>query len=211
MKTVLIIGANGKVSIEATKIFLENTTYNVDLFLRNAHRIPDYRSNRITVYEGDAKNEQDIVKALDKVDVVFASLSGSMDAEATAIVNAMAQKNVSRLIFIAAPGIYDELPDKFNQFNKEQFGNKLLKYCKAADIIEASNLDYTIIRPAWFTFKNETDYEVTQKGEQFKGTEVSRKSVANLAVKIAKNPSLHSKENIGVNKPNTDGDKPAWM
>ena len=203
MKTVLIIGANGKVSIEATKIFLENTTYNVDLFLRNAHRIPDYRSNRITVYEGDAKNEQDIVKALDKVDVVFASLSGSMDAEATAIVNAMAQKNVSRLIFIAAPGIYDELPDKFNQFNKEQFGNKLLKYRKAADIIEASNLDYTI--------KNETDYEVTQKGEQFKGTEVSRKSVANLAVKIAKNPSLHSKENIGVNKPNTDGDKPAWM
>ena len=211
MKTVLIIGANGKVSIEATKIFLENTTYNVDLFLRNAHRIPDYRSNRITVYEGDAKNEQDIVKALDKVDVVFASLSGSMDAEATAIVNAMAQKNVSRLIFIAAPGIYDELPDKFNQFNKEQFGNKLLKYRKAADIIEASNLDYTIIRPAWFTIKNETDYEVTQKGEQFKGTEVSRKSVANLAVKIAKNPSLHSKENIGVNKPNTDGDKPAWM
>ena len=211
MKTVLIIGANGKVSNEATKIFLENTTYNVDLFLRNAHRIPDYRSNRITVYEGDAKNEQDIVKALDKVDVVFASLSGSMDAEATAIVNAMAQKNVSRLIFIAAPGIYDELPDKFNQFNKEQFGNKLLKYRKAADIIEASNLDYTIIRPAWFTFKNETDYEVTQKGEQFKGTEVSRKSVANLAVKIAKNPSLHSKENIGVNKPNTDGDKPAWM
>lgn len=121
------------------------------------------------------------------------------------------KKNVSRLIFIAAPGIYDELPDKFNQFNKEQFGNKLLKYRKAADIIEASNLDYTIIRPAWFTFKNETDYEVTQKGEQFKGTEVSRKSVANLAVKIAKNPSLHSKENIGVNKPNTDGDKPAWM
>ena len=97
-----------------------------------------------------------------------------MDAEATAIVNAMAQK-MFRLIFIAAPGIYDELPDKFNQFNKEQFGNKLLKYRKAADIIEASNLDYTIIRPAWFTFKNETDYEVTQKGEQFKGTEVSRK------------------------------------
>ena len=77
-------------------------------------------------------------------------------------------KNVSRLIFIAAPGIYDELPDKFNQFNKEQFGNKLLKYRKAADIIEASNLDYTIIRPAWFTFKNETDYEVTQKESNLK-------------------------------------------
>ena len=55
MQTVLIIGANGKVSIEATKIFLEDTSFNVDLFLRNAHRIPDYASNRITVFEGDAK------------------------------------------------------------------------------------------------------------------------------------------------------------
>ncbi|MCE3399320.1 NAD-dependent dehydratase, partial [Staphylococcus aureus] len=52
MKTVLIIGANGRVSIEATKIFLENSSFNVDLFLRNAHRIPDYASNRVTVYEG---------------------------------------------------------------------------------------------------------------------------------------------------------------
>ena len=39
----------------------------------------------------------------------------------------------------------------------------MTKYRKAADIIEASTLDYTIIRPAWLTFKNETDYEVTSK------------------------------------------------
>ena len=62
-------------------------------------------------------------------------------------------KDVKRLIFVAAPGIYDELPAKFNEFNKSQFGDKLTKYRKAADIIEASTLDYTIIRPAWLTFK----------------------------------------------------------
>ncbi|MCI2773042.1 NAD-dependent dehydratase [Staphylococcus petrasii] len=211
MQTVLIIGANGKVSIEATKIFLEDTSFNVDLFLRNAHRIPDYASNRITVFEGDAKNEEDLEKALDKVDVVFASLSGSLDIEADAIVKAMTKKGVKRLIFIAAPGIYNELPTKFNEFNKEQFGEKLDKYRKAADIIEASDLDYTIIRPAWLTFKNESDYEITSKDTEFKGTEVSRRSIANLAVRIAKNPELYSRDNIGVNKPNTDGDKPAWF
>ncbi|RIO90398.1 NAD-dependent dehydratase [Staphylococcus haemolyticus] len=211
MQTVLIIGANGKVSIEATKIFLEDSNFNVDLFLRNAHRIPDYASNRVTVYEGDAKNAEDLEQALDKVDVVFASLSGSLDVEAQAIVDAMSKKDVKRLIFVAAPGIYDELPPKFNAFNKSQFGEKLTKYRKAADIIEASTLDYTIIRPAWLTFKNETDYEVTSKDAQFKGTEVSRRSVGSLAVRIAKNPELYSKENIGVNKPNTDGDKPAWF
>ncbi|MCE4986619.1 NAD-dependent dehydratase [Staphylococcus haemolyticus] len=211
MQTVLIIGANGKVSIEATKIFLEDSNFNVDLFLRNAHRIPDYASNRVTVYEGDAKNSKDLEQALDKVDVVFASLSGSLDIEAQAIVDAMSKKDVKRLIFVAAPGIYDELPAKFNEFNKSQFGEKLIKYRKAADIIEASTLDYTIIRPAWLTFKNETDYEVTSKDIQFRGTEVSRRSIASLAVRIAKNPELYSKENIGVNKPNTDGDKPAWF
>ncbi|UDI78270.1 SDR family oxidoreductase [Staphylococcus taiwanensis] len=211
MQTVLIIGANGKVSIEATKIFLEDSNFNVDLFLRNAHRIPDYASNRITVYEGDAKNVNDLEKALDNVDVVFASLSGSLDIEAQAIIEAMTKKDVTRLIFIAAPGIYDELPPKFNAFNKEQFGDKLKKYRKAADIIETSNIDYTIIRPAWLTFKNETDYEITNKNTEFKGTEVSRRSIANLAVRIAKNPELYSKQNIGVNKPNTDGDKPAWF
>lgn len=211
MQTVLIIGANGKVSIEATKIFLEDSNFNVDLFLRNAHRIPDYASNRVTVYEGDAKNSKDLEQALDKVDVVFASLSGSLDIEAQAIVDAMSKKDVKRLIFVAAPGIYDELPAKFNEFNKSQFGDKLTKYRKAADIIEASTLDYTIIRPAWLTFKNETDYEVTSKDTQFRGTEVSRRSIASLAVRIAKNPELYSKENIGVNKPNTDGDKPAWF
>ena len=172
MQTVLIIGANGKVSIEATKLFLEDSNFNVDLFLRNAHRIPDYASNRVTVYEGDAKNSKDLEQALDKVDVVFASLSGSLDIEAQAIVDAMSKKDVKRLIFVAAPGIYDELPAKFNEFNKSQFGEKLTKYRKAADIIEASTLDYTIIRPAWLTFKNETDYEVTSKDTQFRGTEV---------------------------------------
>lgn len=211
MQTVLIIGANGKVSVEATKLFLEDSNFNVDLFLRNAHRIPDYASNRVTVYEGDAKNSKDLEQALDKVDVVFASLSGSLDIEAQAIVDAMSKKDVKRLIFVAAPGIYDELPAKFNEFNKSQFGDKLTKYRKAADIIEASTLDYTIIRPAWLTFKNETDYEVTSKDTQFRGTEVSRRSIASLAVRIAKNPELYSKENIGVNKPNTDGDKPAWF
>ena len=40
---------------------------------------------------------------------------------------------------------------------------------------------------------------------------MSRKSVADLAVKISQDPKLHSKENIGLNKPNTDGDKPSWM
>ena len=89
-------------------------------------------------------------------------------------------------------------------------GKYLVTYRKAADIIEASNLDYTIIRPAWLSDDDEVDYETTQKNEPFKGTEVSRKSVAALVVKLIGNPALEIRRSLGVNKPNTDGDKPSF-
>ena len=38
-----------------------------------------------------------------------------------------------------------------------------------------------------------------------------RKSVASFSSTNCQNPELHSKENIGVNKPNTEGNKPAWF
>jgi len=53
---------------------------------------------------------------------------------------------------------------------------------------EASALDYTILRPAWLTDEDEVDYETTERNEPFKGTEVSRKSVADLIVKLIESP-----------------------
>jgi len=46
--------------------------------------------------------------------------------------------------------------------------------------------------------------------EDFKGTEVSRRSIAQVVVDLTQDPDKYNRESIGVNKPNTDGDKPAW-
>jgi uncharacterized protein YbjT (DUF2867 family) len=122
----------------------------------------------------------------------------------------MTTAGVERLIFITALGIYDEVPGRFGDWNRRQIGSLLGPYRAAADTIE-SGLDYTILRPAWLTDADEVSYEVTQRGEPFKGTEVSRKSVAALVVDIVTSPDLWSRSNLGVNKPGTDGDKPAFM
>src|ERR687895_376456 len=53
--------------------------------------------------------------------------------------------------------------------------------------------------------------EVTQRDEPFKGTEVSRQSVAALVVDILKSPDRWSRSNLGVNNPGTEGDKPAFL
>lgn len=210
MTRVLILGANGAVSKAAINSFLENTSYTLRLFLRDANRLPDYVSDRIRVREGDATNFEDVNHAMEDVDIVFASLSGELDKEASNIVKAMEQNKVDRLIFVAALGIYNEVPGEFGQWVDEQIRDYLPVYRKAADIIENSNINYTILRPAWLTDTNEIDYEITHKTDQFKGTEVSRKSVAAVAVNIAKNPKLYLKDNIGISKPNTNFNKPRW-
>jgi uncharacterized protein YbjT (DUF2867 family) len=80
--------------------------------------------------------------------------------------------------------------------------NKILEpYRKSAAIIEASDLDFTILRAGWFTDQDEIDYEITQKDEPFRGHDVSRKSVAALVVKLALTPGLEVRHSIGVNKP----------
>ncbi|MGO1314141.1 MAG: SDR family oxidoreductase [Staphylococcus equorum] len=208
MTRVLILGANGAVSKAAINSFLENTSYTLRLFLRDANRLPDFASDRIRVREGDATNFDDVNSAMDDVDIVLASLSGDLDKEAATIVKAMQTNDVKRLVFVTSLGMYNEVPGEFGEWIQQQIGDRLPVYKAAADIIESSGLDYTIFRPAWLTHTNEIDYEITQKNESFKGTEVSRKSVAAVVVKIAKDPSLYLKENIGINKPNTDYNKP---
>lgn len=64
-------------------------------------------------------------------------------------------------------------------------------YRAAADIIEQSGLNYTILRPAWLTDADEVSYEITQKDEPCKGTEVSRKSVAALVTDIITHSQRH--------------------
>src|SRR6185312_1489176 len=96
-------------------------------------------------------------------------------------------------------------------WNRRKIGAYLPPVRRAADVIEASDLDYTILRPAWLTDKDEVDYETTERNDTFRGTEVSRKSVAGLIAKIIESPKLDSRRNLGVNKPGSDGDKPAFM
>ena len=211
-KKILIIGASGQISQEAIQLLLDETKHHLTLFLRNKSKLMDINNNQlITVIEGDATDESALIEALSDIDIVFASLAGNIDEQARAIVSSMEAKNVKKLIFVTALGIYDEVPGAFGKWNNENIGPYLPPYKKAADIIEQSNLDYTILRPAWLTNYDEIDYETTGKEENFKGTEVSRKSVAALGLQIIQDNSLYSKESIGVNKPNTDGNKPQWL
>jgi uncharacterized protein YbjT (DUF2867 family) len=197
MTNILILGANGQIARAATELFLERTDARLTLYLRKARRLKlSGHAERVRVVEGDVLDSTTLEAALTGQDVVYANLDGELEQQARSIVKAMQKAGVKRLIFVSSMGIYDEIPAG------ERFGNVLDPYRKSASIIEASDLDYTLIRPAWLNNRDEIDYGTTRKGEPFKnsGGVVSRKSVADLVVKLAMTPGLEIRSSLGVHK-----------
>jgi uncharacterized protein YbjT (DUF2867 family) len=196
MTSILILGANGQIARVATGIFLERTDARLTLYLRNAKRLKmSGYADRVRVVEGDVLDTKALESAMAGQDVVYANLAGQLEQQARSIVTAMKKAGLKRLIFISSMGIYDEIPG-------ERHGSILEPYCKSASIIEASGLDYTILRPAWLNDRDEFAYGTTRKGEAFKNAAevVSRKSVADLVVKLVMTPGLEIGRSLGVHK-----------
>jgi uncharacterized protein YbjT (DUF2867 family) len=194
MSKVAILGASGSLARVATELFLRETDAQLTLYVRNARKLKNVDANRARIVEGDVLDTARLAEALAGQEVVYANLAGDLEPMAKSVVTAMHQAGVRRLIWISSMGIYDEVPG-------EKYGSVLEPYRRSARIIEASDLDYTILRPAWFTSAEEIDYETTWKGEPFKGGVVSRKSVAALVVKLAESPELEVRGSLGVSKP----------
>lgn len=202
MTNILILGAHGQIARAAMDLFLAETPANLTLYLRNAHRLRHYES-RARVVEGDVLDLGVLKVAMAGHDVVYANLDGPLEQLARNIVKAMVTTGVNRLIFVSSMGIYDEVPG-------QRYRSILDPYRDAAKVIEAADLDYTILRPAWLNNRDEVDYGTTQKGEPFKNPDgvVSRKSVAHLVVQLAMNPKLDLRCSLGVHKAASGGRRP---
>lgn len=208
---VVILGAGGQIAMNLVSSLKTEAAVRTTLFLRNAFKLKRLAVEGMSVVEGDISDDELLRRTLAGQDLVVASLSGDMESHAHHIVKAMKSAGVRRLVFVASLGIYDEIPGEFGRWNKRTIGEDLKTFRRAADYIESSGLDTTIVRPAWLTDDDEVSYETTSRREPFRGTEVSRKSVADYLLSIVKAPAKDIGGNIGINKPGTDGNKPAFM
>jgi len=157
------------------------------------------RADRERAITGSVTDSAALQEALADQDVVFAALSGNLAGMAKSLVTAMDQADVKRLLFIASMGIYNEIPASVGGGNLAE--NPMLQgYRNAADVVEASDLNYTVIRPGWFDNGTDTDYEVTEKGEPFGGHDVSRKSIADFVVRLAHDTTMGTRNSLGINR-----------
>jgi uncharacterized protein YbjT (DUF2867 family) len=191
MKKIIIIGAGGSLAQYVTDAAKQLDDTALTLFARNKNRVSKRNNEGCTVIEGDALDYNSVKNAIAGQDIVYVNLAGgNLEPMAKNIVKAMQDTGVKRIIAISSIGIY-ETP----------LSAVLIPYRKLADVIEASVLDYTILRPNWFTNTNEVDYALTIKGEPEKGTAISRKSIAAFISLIFSNPDLHKNQNLGISKP----------
>jgi uncharacterized protein YbjT (DUF2867 family) len=193
MIKVLILGANGQLARNTTTFFLERTDARLTLYLRRARRLRNPDPDRVTIVEGDVLDRPTLEAALQGQDVVYANLAGAMAQAARVIVDAMRATGLKRLIFMSSMGIYGEVPG-------ETYRSVLDPYRDSAAVIEASDVDYTIVRPGWFTRDEAIAYQITRKGQPFRGHDVSLNSVSDLIVKLALSPTMEVRRSLGVSR-----------
>lgn len=212
MTKVLILGASGQIAQWVVKVLADRSGIDMTLLVRDSKKLIGNEPDNAKLVIGNVLDKKILKQTIAGQDIVYANLTGDdLDLQTKAIVAAMQAFGVKRLIFVLSLGIYDEVTEKFGKWNRDTIGDDLKPFRRAADAIETSGLQYTLVRPAWLTDEDEVDYELTRKGEPFRGTIVSRKSVGDLIAKVILSPNLHIGANLGINKPNTDGDKPYFM
>lgn len=210
MTNVLILGANGQIArLVEERLLEEQPDVELTLFLRNSKRLANLANNdRVRIIEGDVENEKEVADAMHGQDIVYvAMVDHDHDNQITKnVIEAMKHNNVNRIISSNILGIYNEVPGEFGRWNHEQVKSGLDAAIKSAELLEDSRLDYTIIRIPWLNDRDEIKYTVTHKNEEYVGVSGSRKSIADLIVKIIADPSYLSKDSVGLADPDTQGE-----
>ena len=200
MKHVLLLGATGTAGNAITKKLLSDTECHVTLFARHAEDMFS-DSPRTTVVNGDAEQIENLKEAMQGQAVVYCAISGeALPQIAENIVAAMGECGVKRLIFMGAVGIYNEIPDEMDGEDNLDNEPAQLPNRQAVDIVEASDLNYTVLRPGYLKEGGENDFVLSAKGEPAKGYITTIPSLVKLAVQLISDETLYARESVSITR-----------
>ncbi|MGR3741145.1 NAD(P)H-binding protein [Companilactobacillus sp. DQM5] len=207
-KKVLIMAANGQISRLIEQPLLMESKFNdveLTLFLRDKERLSNLKDNsRVTLIEGSLDDIDDVRAAVVDQDIVFVGVvDHTIDNHQTQnVVEAMKENNGGRVIYSNVLGIYDEVPGEFGRWNKEQIGSGLPSALRSDEILKESGLDYTTLRLPWLNDR-EVKYEITHADESYVGVSGSRRSIADVVLRIIENPEFLKNDSVGIADPTT--------
>lgn len=199
--TLLVIGASRGVGAEVVKAAVE-AGYDVRAFARSAAELPAH--DGVTPWPGDATAAEDLAPALQGVEAVVLALGiketlamlwqeVTLFSRATsALVPLMEMHGPKRLICVTGLGAGDS---RAALSGPERVGHRLFlgrpydDKTRQEEIIQASTLDWTLVRPGILTHNKASDrYRVLVEPDSWRMGMISRADVAGYCVKALRDP-----------------------
>ncbi|MBC1664168.1 NAD(P)H-binding protein [Listeria welshimeri] len=208
---VLILGANGQIArIVEERIVTESAFEDVKLTLglRNPSRLQNLAGNsRIILSEVDLNRRDQVEAVMEGQDLVFVAAvdHDNQNRPTKNVIAAMETTGVKRVLYTNILGLYNEVPGEFGRWNLAQVRSGLNAAITSDHLLADSGMDYTTLRLPWLNNRDEIKYEVTHKDETYVGVSVSRESIADLILQIISDPTLYSKDSIGIADAATQG------
>ena len=200
MTNVLIIGATSLMGETAAKYFLNKTDDNITLMARYTDLLT-IDEKRERVFQGDIIDEEILNDAMKGIDVVVVALDSNEERLIQKIIDAMDREGIKRFLFLTSMGICNEIPITSGASGNLTEERILAPYQQVVDVIESSDLNYTIIRPSWLDDGKDVDnYEIVHNGKPYNVDTVSRDSVADLIVRLAHNDKLGSHDDLAISR-----------
>jgi putative NADH-flavin reductase len=192
---ILIVGASHGIGLEATRQALE-AGHDVRAFARSAPTMP-LTHERLEKCRGDALDEGDVGNALDGVNAVLQTLGIAatqmfrpvtlFSAATRVLIAAMQARDVRRLVAVTGfgAGASKASISVLQRWPYELvFGRAYADKSVQERLIEASGLDWTIVRPGVLTGGPRTRrYRVLDEPSAWRNGIISRADVADFLVK----------------------------
>ena len=209
---IMILGAAGEIGRMVTANLLEQTDFDLTLYGHNVtSRLASISDSRVKLVDGTFEDTATIQANLSDVDAVYLNFVAE-DPIIKSLLKIMEEAGVKRFILASVPDLYEEVTGNFQKWYRAGMGKIWQsKLRTAADLVEASDLDYVILRITWlYNQAGNTAVHVTRKGEPFTEAQVTRQAVSQFVTDLLTGKADYHRESLGVGEPGTDYAKPSF-
>jgi putative NADH-flavin reductase len=213
MKTIAVLGANGRTGIEIVKQALEKG-WVVKALVRGKQKISLANPN-LHVVEGNPMRIDDVTKVVEETDAVYVALNIGrktdmpwskvvsplhlLGVSMKNTVTAMKEKGVKRVITVSAWGTGDSYKETNWIFKilikKTNVGVAYAGHEDQERVLRASGLDWTSVRPVGLSnSEKQKPVRVSIKGDKKLNMTISRKDVASFMLDIVDDEKYYQQE-----------------
>ncbi|MGW0945469.1 NAD(P)-dependent oxidoreductase [Streptomyces sp. NPDC002623] len=205
-----VLGATGPTGRQILEQAL-SAGHEVTVLVRSLDRLPEAARDRVTVVTGDATRAADVERALAGSEVVISALGSGNDFKsdiasraAQALVPAAKAADTKRVVVLSALGsgpTSTHASTVPRLFGRLLMGTVMADKAVADDLIKASGLDWTLVRPAVLTNGPHTgSYKAVTVPDRKVGDRVSRADVADFMLRAATDDAWSRRDAILLSK-----------